>query len=147
MSITATELQREGFRTQTLVEETYDLFFESIWSKVRCREDFGPTAAGLSSPDRGIYFDVTSSNDPSRVLFRNYTDVRHATQYSDLSEMSRLVLVVMNEPGSKKFKSNESAYVNLTRAYQFRVPHYTKPLYVLCEDEHSLAKNEFLKKH
>ncbi len=44
--------------------------------------------------------------------------------------MSRLVLVVMNGPG--QYETDNIVYVNLTRAYQFRVRHFNNPMYVLC---------------
>lgn len=128
------------FRKRTLNEELYDQFFEKIWSKVNMREHFID-----SKIDRGIYF--SKAIDISQNLVQELPLSINEPQYFYQQSAGNypFVLIVMNEPG--KINLKENLRVDISKAYKFHAEYNPTPLYVLCEDEHSLEKNEFLKSH
>ena len=135
-----------GFEVRTLFKEFLNKFFLNIESKVGV-EDFSHTV------DTGVYFALGQLYQGTNYdcIFTTVRYIGAADFLSrarvgvDLEEFP-FILVVTNKPGTL-INFHQQYRIDLSKAYQFRHSLYDVPLYVLCEDEHSLAKNEFLKKH
>jgi len=150
MELHEVQLVREhGFDPSTLLHTFFNKFFEAIGSKV----DFNDFKEDV---DHGIYFAVGTNPSDLMVECSFFTrltipDNWYTMTFVAFSENLTLsdfplVILVANNP---KFinDSNRDQILDLSQAYQFRVNYYDVPIYVLCEDERSLVKNEFLKTH
>lgn len=147
ITLNESQLHREhGFEVFTLFTEFLNKFFLSIESKVGV-EDFNNTV------DTGVYFALGKlyQNTNYDCVFGAINSILAIDFLSssragvDLKKFP-FILVVTNKPGTL-ISFRRQYRVDLSKAYQFRHSLYDVPLYVLCEDERSLAKNEFLKKH
>ena len=111
-------------------------FFQTI------KSEFNPYQTDV---DRGIYFGVgmDATNVNLTTVLVHLSTTPNLTGYYDYL-LFPLIIVIMNGPGRVM---NYAHRLDLTRALKFYNFGFKNPIYVLCEDSYSLAKNEFLKKH